>query len=104
MSSTGAWSSSLPFTHRSGAEGLSMQPLVQERKLRRDFEKLLEAVHAHRAAARLEELDRPEDRDARALGERGLHPLRLEAVVHVAAVEDRALERFASVCASFAAQ
>ena len=63
-----------------------------ERQRRDGRQKFLDRLHAHRAAAGVEQARRAEQ-IGRAAGGEGRHqPFALEAVVHVAAVEHRALD------------
>src|SRR5262245_46901490 len=72
--------------------GLIDEPHVEQREPRHGGEKLLERRRAHGAPARFEQARRAEGIGRAAGGEGRAQPFLLEAVVHVAAVEHRALE------------
>src|SRR3970040_2279099 len=91
MSSTGAWSSSLPLTPKSGADGRSSKPKVRSEKrgaISRNSSSVLVPIARPRASSRL----CAEKVRCAAGGAPRPQPFALKAVVDVAAVEHRALD------------
>src|SRR5580700_4670903 len=72
------------------------QPESLQRQARRGFEKLLERLGAHGAAARFEQAVRAEEIRRAAGGESRDQPFLLKAVMDIAAVEYRALDALGS--------
>src|SRR3954452_13737392 len=92
MSSTGAWSSSLPLTPRIGAEGLSSRPLSSSDSWGAGLQKVSHRLCPHRFIPGFEQARRAEEVGGTACCEGRHEPLLLEAVMCIPALKNGTLE------------